>query len=141
MRRDNRVRDAGVAGSNPATPTKLSQHFDPYRDSYWDRNDPATVLCSFRALSEASKSSKKQNALGRNTESVLPKCARSDYYGKRDPGASGSSGRTLLGHLIYEYLQCVALTPLRALICVCPDPTAAAADGIFKHPREPAKAA
>jgi hypothetical protein len=42
MRRSNRVRDAGVAGSNPATPTRLLLASDPYRDSYRDRNGSAT---------------------------------------------------------------------------------------------------
>src|SRR4051794_28759210 len=37
---NNRVRDAGVAGSNPATPTSFLSTFDGYRDSYWDRNIP-----------------------------------------------------------------------------------------------------
>src|SRR3954453_12237368 len=37
------VRDAGVAGSNPATPTSFLTLSDPYRDSYRDRNDPATA--------------------------------------------------------------------------------------------------
>src|ERR1700690_3500393 len=36
------VRDAGVAGSNPATPTRYSILSTCYRDSYWDRNGSAT---------------------------------------------------------------------------------------------------
>jgi hypothetical protein len=32
------VRDAGVAGSNPATPTSFPQHSIDHRDSYRDRN-------------------------------------------------------------------------------------------------------
>ncbi len=36
------VRDAGVAGSNPATPTRLLTISTPYRDSYRDRNVSAT---------------------------------------------------------------------------------------------------
>ena len=42
MRR--RVRDAGVAGSNPATPTRLLTNSTRYRDSYRDRNGSATVF-------------------------------------------------------------------------------------------------
>jgi hypothetical protein len=37
------VRDAGVAGSNPATPTRLLMLSNPYRDSYRDRNGSATA--------------------------------------------------------------------------------------------------
>ena len=40
MRRDNWVRDAGVAGSNPATPTSFLSTYVANRDSYRDRNVP-----------------------------------------------------------------------------------------------------
>jgi hypothetical protein len=42
-------------------------------------------------------------------------------------------GRTLLGYLIDEHRQCVALTDERALIGMFPDRTAPA-NAIFKHP-------
>jgi hypothetical protein len=52
MRRSNRVRDAGVAGSNPATPTRLLTISTPYRDSYRDRNVSATGSASSVAQDE-----------------------------------------------------------------------------------------
>jgi hypothetical protein len=52
MWRDNRVRDAGVAGSNPATPTKILTYSIPYRDSYRDRNVSATDRDAYVAPDE-----------------------------------------------------------------------------------------
>ena len=41
------VRDEGVAGSNPATPTSFPQHSRTRRDSYWDRYRPSGVRLEF----------------------------------------------------------------------------------------------
>jgi hypothetical protein len=77
---------------------------------------------------------KKQNAPGRNTESILPKSARSDDYITIAPRASLGDGGTLLGYLTDQYRQCVALARERQLIDL--DDRGAATKEIFKHPRE-----
>jgi hypothetical protein len=58
------VRDAGVAGSNPATPTRLLTIPAPCRDSYRDRNGSATCSASFFAIDAAQSETCLSDALG-----------------------------------------------------------------------------